>query len=89
MTQLIELMKPIRIGSMEIGNRIVMPAMGTRLGSDTGSVTERLLNYYSERAKGGVGLMIVEATCIESQLGRHAPTVLCIDNDRQIPGLNE
>jgi len=56
------LFSPIKIGSMEVKNRIVMPPMGTLFGAPDGTVTERHLNYYEARAKGGAGLIIAEVT---------------------------
>jgi 2,4-dienoyl-CoA reductase-like NADH-dependent reductase (Old Yellow Enzyme family) len=49
---------PGRIGSMTLRNRLVLPAMGTNLGTEEGYVTDRLKNYHRARAKGGVGLSI-------------------------------
>ncbi len=54
------LLKKANIGEVEIRNRIVMPPMGARLGDEDGSVNDRVVTYYEERAKGGAGLIIVE-----------------------------
>ncbi len=51
---------PFHIGSMELKNRIVMGPMGTSLCDENSRPTQRLADYYEERAKGGVGLIIVE-----------------------------
>ncbi len=74
---------------MELKNRIVMPAMGTGFGNEMGFVTERLKAYLEERARGGVGLIVVECTCIDSQGGRRFWRHLCIDSDKFIPSLCE
>ena len=58
MAQFSKLLEPIRIGSVELRNRIVMPGMGTNLANPDGTVSDRLRNYYEERARGGVGLII-------------------------------
>jgi 2,4-dienoyl-CoA reductase-like NADH-dependent reductase (Old Yellow Enzyme family) len=49
------------IGSVRIKNRIVMPAMGTNFTGTDCMVCDRNVGYYRERARGGVGLIIVEA----------------------------
>ena len=49
---------PMKIGTMEVKNRVVMTAAEFSLGQTNGEPTERLMNYYEERAKGGVGLII-------------------------------
>ncbi len=46
-----------RIGSMELKNRVVMAPMGTTADSD-GGYSARSIRYFTERAKGGTGLII-------------------------------
>lgn len=89
MTEFSKLFEPIRVGTIELKNRIVMPAMSTKFASETGAVTSRLIDYYVERAKGGVGLIIVEATCVDGAVGKLSPIQLCVDHDKFIRGLNE
>lgn len=73
---------------MELRNRIVMPAMVTQYGDRDGNVTERTKRYYEARARGGVGLIVVEATCVQ-QRGQILPNQLKIIDDRFIPGMHE
>ena len=42
------------IGGVRLRNRVVMPAMTTRLADAEGRVTEELIAYYLARARGGV-----------------------------------
>ena len=84
-----KLFESIRIGKMELKNRIVMAPMATSLAGDFGSVTDRLIDYYVERAKGGVGLIIVENTPVDWPVGKAVPIPLRVDNDRFIAGLSE
>lgn len=85
-----KLFQPINIGSIKVKNRIVMPAMTTVLANENGAVTERLVDYYTTRAMGGVGLIVTDATCIDHPVGKIAhATQLRIDRDKFIPGLNE
>ncbi len=63
-----------------------MPPMVTKYADSEGMVTERMIDYYEERAQGGVGLIIVEAAYIDPK-GRIFETQLGISNDRHIPGL--
>jgi 2,4-dienoyl-CoA reductase-like NADH-dependent reductase (Old Yellow Enzyme family) len=55
---LTHVLTPLKIGAVEIKNRVVRPAHGTLLGA--GTMTEDLVAYHEARAKGGVGLSIVE-----------------------------
>ncbi|MBA7652839.1 hypothetical protein ES703_60678 [subsurface metagenome] len=52
------LFQPITIGDVEISNRIMMAPMNTRFGYD-GYVTDQLVDYYVERAKGGAGFILL------------------------------
>lgn len=84
------LFEPIHLGTKKVKNRIVMPAMTTVFADENGAVTERLINYFMERAKGGAGLIITDATCIDYPVGKlpHA-TQLRIDYDKFIPRLSD
>ena len=59
-----ELFRPGRINDLEMKNRIVMAAVGSSLADDEGYVTDRAIDYYVERARGGVGLIIVKLTSV-------------------------
>jgi len=82
-----KLFEPGRIGTMKIKNRIVMPCMSTGFGSG-GYVTERTKHYYEERARGGVGLIVVETNAVEPR-GQLYEGSLRIDDDKFIPALQQ
>lgn len=54
-----------KIGALTIKNRVVMAPMQVLYGELSGAPGERIIRYYEERAKGGVGLIIVEATAMD------------------------
>ena len=83
------LYEPGYIGSMLLRNRIVMPPMGTSLASPSGFVTEKMINYYAERAKGGVGLIIIENTLVDRTKGFNMWAQLTIDDPQGGPRLYE
>jgi len=83
-----KLFSSVRIGEMEVKNRIVMPAMVTGHAGRDGKVTEHHINWYEARAKGGVGLIVVEFTYV-SRYGTAGPDLLGIWHDGLIPGLQE
>jgi len=89
MSQFKKLFEPARIGKMELKNRIVMAPMHMGLASASGEVTQRMTEYYVERAKGGVGLIILENTCVDWPRGKVSPNPLRIDDDRFVQGLND
>ncbi|MEG1383730.1 MAG: NAD(P)/FAD-dependent oxidoreductase [Oscillospiraceae bacterium] len=79
-----KLFAPIKIRGMELRNRIIMPAMGTRMASETGEITGRLIAYHTARAIGGSGLNIVEVASV------HTPSApahfVSISDDSKLEG---
>ncbi len=64
-----------------------MAPMATNFALQSGAVSQRLIDYYVERARGGVGLIIVENANVDYPLGRNGAIQLRIDDDAYIPGL--
>ncbi len=81
------LITPITVGNITLKNRIVMPAMATNFGNADGSVSQKLIEYYRARAKGGVGLITIEFTAVAFN-GRFTRNQLRIDHDRFVDGLS-
>ena len=79
------LLTPLKMGSLELRNRIVMPPMGTNYAGTKGEVTEKLLKHYADRSRD-LGLLIVEHSYVAPQ-GRAGPHQLGIHHDDMIPGL--
>lgn len=80
---------PMKIGNVEIKNRIVMAPMCMGFGQYNGCATETMMNYYEERAKGGVGLIFTEITRINDITGASSFGQLGMSHDYQIPALKE
>lgn len=80
-----KLFSPITIKGMELKNRVILPAMGTKFAGKASYVTPQLVNYHLARVKGGCGLNIVEVCSV------HSPSAprgfLSISEDEYIPGL--
>lgn len=80
-----KLFSPIKIKDMELKNRVILPAMGTKFAGKASYVTPQLTNYHLARVKGGCGLNIVEVCSV------HSPSAprgfLSISEDEYIPGL--
>jgi len=58
------LFNPIEIGSMRVPNRFVVPPQGTNLANEDGTVSQTMITYYKERARGGFGLVTIEVTSV-------------------------
>jgi len=76
--------EPTSIGQMQLKNRIVMPPMGTNYAEEGGAVGQRTLDYYEARARGGVGLIIVEGSAPSLQCT--TPHQASLGDDKLIPG---
>jgi len=88
MQRLEKLFTSIRIGSTEIHNRIAMAPMGTLWGESDGSVSQRIIDYHTARAAGGVGLIIYEATTID-QMHPYMPNGTGLWDDGLIPSFRK
>lgn len=84
-----KLFEPMKIGNVEIKNRIVMAPMCMGFGQYNGCPTETMMNYYEERAKGGVGLIFTEITRVNDVTGASSFGQLGMSHDYQIPVLKE
>ncbi len=80
------LFSPIAIKRLVLKNRVVMPPMCTSFATIGGAVTDRLIGYYSARARGGAGLINVEFTYVHPA-GKVFEHMLGIYEDRLVPGL--
>jgi 2,4-dienoyl-CoA reductase-like NADH-dependent reductase (Old Yellow Enzyme family) len=79
------LFEPHNIGNVEIMNRIVFQPHHPAFGSLDVLPTEQMMNYYIERAKGGTGLVVIEALAVHPS-GQISPQVNCcvLATDRRI-----
>ena len=79
-----KIFEPANIGQMKLKNRIVMPPMGTNYAEKGGAVGQRTFDYYEARARGGVGLIIVEGSAPSLQCTM--PHQASLGDDNFIPG---
>lgn len=77
-----KLFSPIEIRGMHLDNRVVFPAMGTKMALEDGNVSQQIIDYQVARVKGGCGLNLSEVCAV------HAPSAprkfLGIHNDSMI-----
>ncbi len=74
-----------RIGKLELKNRIVMPPFNNNY-TRAGFMTDESVDFYVSRAKGGVGLVIIEATSVDYPRSRSVLNP-AISDDKYLPGL--
>jgi 2,4-dienoyl-CoA reductase-like NADH-dependent reductase (Old Yellow Enzyme family) len=78
-----KLLEPLTINSMTIPNRVLVPAMVTRLSGEDGYVNQAVIDRYVRFAQGGVGLIVVEASAVH---GSKSGPLLRLSDDDFIPG---
>ncbi|MBP5458975.1 MAG: FAD-dependent oxidoreductase [Clostridia bacterium] len=70
-----------KIGNLTLKNRVVMTAMGVDAAEPNGHAGPRVSDYYEERAKGGVGLIVTEVTRVNDTHGVALGQQLSMSND--------
>ena len=79
----LKLLEPLDINGMVIPNRVLVPAMVTRLSGEDGFVNDAVIDRYVRYATGGVGLIVVEAMAVH---GAKSGPLLRISDDTFTPG---
>jgi len=79
------LFSPVKIGSVKIPNRIVFLPHYTSLETDDGTLKEVHIRYFTERAKGGCGLLIINSQAVHP-LGKMASKYIEAYDKKVIPG---
>ncbi len=80
------LFDPVRLGELEIRNRIMMSPMSQRAAGEDARATDWHLVHYGSRAVGGCGLVMVEDTAVQAR-GRTSHTALGLYRDEQATAL--
>ena len=79
----------IKIGNLEIKNRIVMPPMATSKATSEGHTTQQIYDYYHEKSLGGyIGLVITEHSYVNIE-GKASKGQLSMADDSDIAGLKK
>ena len=76
------LFEPLTVRGLTLPNRLVLPAMVTRLSGEDGFVNDDIRARYTRFARGGVGLIVVEAMAVHS--AKSGP-LLRISSDDFVP----
>lgn len=80
-----KLFDTIQIGQITPKNRIMMSAMDLGFTTD-GAINDRIIDFYRERAQGGVGFIVVGG-CYPEMNGKVWKSIIGLDKDELIPGL--
>ncbi len=80
------LFEPIKIGNLELKNRIYLPAMHLGMAENF-AVTNKLVEFYTERARGGAGMITIGFACVNDE-SSGLFNVIGAHRDDLIPGLS-
>lgn len=80
------LLQPGKIGSLYVRNRVIMAPLGSRLTTENGAVTDDMIEFYSQRARGGAGVIVIEAMGIEYPQAVGKPNHVRFHDERYVPG---
>ncbi len=83
------LLSPMNIGTMKVKNRVVMTAAEMSLGQTDGTPTEKMMDYFVERARGGIGLIITGITRVNDMGAASTFTQLAMSHDYHIEPMRE
>ena len=83
------LFSPMNIGAMTVKNRTVMAAAEFSLGQPNGKPTERMMDYFEERARGGAGMIIPGICRVNDMGGASTFTQLAMSHDYHIEPMRQ
>lgn len=79
----------IKVGNLEVKNRLVMPPMATSKATEEGQVTQQICDYYHEKSLGGyIGLIVTEHSYVSLE-GKAGKGQVSIADDDNITGLKK
>lgn len=81
------LFSPVRIGTVEIRNRVAMTPMGVNLAAAGGGVSDDIIAFYEARARGGIGLIVSEICRVMDGAGAGEPCQIAARNMGDVQGL--
>lgn len=81
--------EPGMVNKMKVKNRLVLPPITTNFATEEGAVSDQMIAYYIERAKGGVGTIIVENAQIDYPVGKNVTLQSRLDDDKYIGGFGD
>ena len=78
-----KLFSPVKLGPLELKNRIVFPACATQFDLEGGYVSDKTIQWYDSIAKGGAGMIMIQAIGVHH---RPSGNLLRLKDDSYIEG---
>jgi 2,4-dienoyl-CoA reductase-like NADH-dependent reductase (Old Yellow Enzyme family) len=82
---MLEMLRPGRIGTLDLNNRMVRAATSETMATEDGAITPSLVEFYRRLARGGAGLIITGHIYVEKR-GQYAPFQTGIESDLKVEG---
>ena len=82
------LFEPLTLGTRTARNRIMQAPMSVSYGNAAGTVSEKQIEHYGRRAKGGLGVVITENFAVNLS-GRQMPLQTVVSDEEHLPGLRK
>jgi 2,4-dienoyl-CoA reductase-like NADH-dependent reductase (Old Yellow Enzyme family) len=83
--ELKKLFEPIKIGKLNVRNRIVAAPTLPCLAMPDGHASRELIEYYKAKAKGGAGIVTVGESAVDREYAVTHAGQLILDSDKFIP----
>lgn len=84
-----KLFEPAALGPLKLRNRVIMAPLSTNFPAISGEITPEFTAFYLERAKGGVGMIILEWANVDYPLGKGGYTQCRLDDDCFVPSYRQ
>jgi 2,4-dienoyl-CoA reductase-like NADH-dependent reductase (Old Yellow Enzyme family) len=84
-----EILNELKTKNFTFKNRIIFAPVATKSASDDGNVTDRIVDYYDKRSKGGYLSLIITEHCYVTENGKGTPHQISIATDDKIEGLKK
>lgn len=83
-----KLYTPLKVGNVTLKNRVGMAPMTLGYEAKDGSISPEATDFWRERAKGGVGMIVVDAVTVDPKVPYLGYT-MTLGDDRLIPSFKE
>ncbi len=83
-----QVLSECKIGPVNLPNRVVYPAWQLNYANTDGTVSDKLVKYYTDLARGGCGLIFTGAATVSGD-GIPFDRVMRVDTDAAVPGLTK
>jgi 2,4-dienoyl-CoA reductase-like NADH-dependent reductase (Old Yellow Enzyme family) len=82
-----EIFKELKTKNFTFKNRVILAPVATKSADDNGYVTDKILDYYDKRSKGGYLSLIITEHVYVTENGKGTPHQISIADDDKIEGL--